>query len=631
MSDSTENRAASGNPASTEACREQTADAPAHHSPQPGKQPSVVIAPPAPEPESRWDIVKHKALQALSSMSVRYKIAGTVIIILSLAVGTLGIVTFSRQSKTLRNEMQRRGAVLAHQLANVGKECLLTKQDLPVYAHIADIQDRDKVVYAIVTDAAGKVVAHSDLAKKGSVLSGDPDRAALKAQEVLIQEIRVSGQDIMETAVPIMMKAQSMKIGVARIGLSMKELNEAISGQKRLYLWLSLGFIAAGLVIGFSLAHRLTTPLSALAEGIQFVSRGDLRRLVPVTSNDEIGKVTNFFNQMVLSLREKIHMEKYLSQSTVNNIRAKRDISEMKLGGERKYVVAFFSDARGFTALSEKLSPEEVVSLMNTYLNLQTIVIHKYGGVVDKFVGDEVMAIFDGGEGMELNAVRAATEIQSYCTGLNAARAAAGETTINIGIGINGGEVVMGNMGSENQMDYTVIGDNINLAARLCGIAQPGQVLISRTIMDKLGGQTACKELPPVSVKGKDKPIPIAEVAATPGGTRRYMRKEMDFTVTFSLEGYEDESNTAVVKNISAGGCLLEIGTPLAIGSKLLVNINIPTLGNLRMRTTVVHAKKLDRQYYVGMTFEHVEERLLHDLIRWVHRVNTGAADGMVI
>ena len=188
---------------------------------------------------------------------------------------------------------------------------------------------------------------------------------------------------------------------------------------------MALGFVVGGLLVSFALARLITKPLDSLAAGIQVVARGDLRRLVPVSSSDEIGKLTNVFNQMILSLREKLLMEKYLSQPTVQSIKEHRDMTQLKLGGERKYVTALFSDARGFTSLSEKMSPEDVVRLMNVYLNLQAKVIHQFGGTIDKFVGDEVMAIFEG-RGNEINAVRAAVEIQSYCKALNAARSAAG-------------------------------------------------------------------------------------------------------------------------------------------------------------------------------------------------------------
>jgi len=243
-------------------------------------------------------------------------------------------------------------------------------------------------------------------------------------------------------------------------------------------------------------------------------------------------------------------------------------------------------------------------------------------------VGDEVMAIFEG-QGKEINAVRAAVEIQNYCKALNEARAASGQRQVNIGIGLNSGDVVMGNMGAEDHMDYTVIGDNINIAARLCGSAQPGQVLVARIIVDKVGDQATWKELAPITVKGKDKPISISEVSAVQGGARRFMRKTMDATILFSFEGLADESLPAVVKNISPFGCLLKVETPIAIGSKLNITFNLFVLGTVKVRATVHHTKKQEASYYIGLCYEDLQDEAKFRIIQWIHRVNSEIAEGL--
>jgi adenylate cyclase len=571
-----------------------------------------------------------RLIRRLSSMSVRYKIAGTLLMILSMAVVSLGVATFTRQNAILRNELNNRATILVKQISNVGKEGLLTKEELPVFASIKDIQKGDDVVYAMILDDEGRVFAHSDMSLKGTVLAGAFDRAALKANTLTFQETFVNNDAVLDATIPILLNSKNLKLGVARIGLSEKKLNEAIRNQKTTYLWIALAFIATGLLVSFALARVITKPLDLLADGIQVVTRGDLRRLVTVRYDDEIGKLTGAFNQMIQSLREKLLMEKYLSQSTVLNIKENRDVTQLKLGGERKYVTALFSDARGFTALSEKMSPEEVVSLMNIYLNLQTTVIHQWGGIVDKFVGDEVMAIFEG-RGMEINAVRAAVEIQNYLRALNAAREASGEKQVNVGIGLNSGEVVMGNMGSEDHMDYTVIGDSINVAARLCGVAQPGQVLVTKIISDVIGDQATWKEMPPVLVKGKEQPVGIAEPMNIKGGARQYMRKATDVSVTYTLEGFSEESNDAIVKNISAAGCLLEVSGPLAIGSKMSINLNLVDLGNITVRATVYHARKQERAYHAGLCFEGLQVDVQHRIIQWIHQVNSEIVPGLFL
>jgi len=141
-------------------------------------------------------------IRLLSSMSVRYKIAGTLIMILSLTVATLGVVTFTQQNASLRHELKTRAAILAQQLANIGKEGLLTKQEMPVFSAIMDIKRRDDVVYAMVMDYEGKVFVHSDLTKKGSVLRGPADQAAMKADTLLFQETGSGNDPILDAPEP---------------------------------------------------------------------------------------------------------------------------------------------------------------------------------------------------------------------------------------------------------------------------------------------------------------------------------------------------------------------------------------------------------------------------------------------
>lgn len=591
---------------------------------------SAAVAPPPAKRDGAPPSLLGMLISRLTSLSVRYKIAGTLIMVLGLAVTSLGIVTFTQQSMSLRQELKNRAEILVQQLANVGKEGLLTKEELPVYSTITDIQKRNDVVYAMVMDDEGKVFAHNDITRKGTVLTSSVDLAALRADALLFQETGSGDRSVLDATLPIVLKAKGLKIGVARIGLSEKALNDSLNRQKNLYLWIALGFVVGGLLVSFALARMITQPLDSLAAGIQVVARGDLRRLVAVSSNDEIGKLTNVFNQMILSLREKLLMEKYLSQPTVQSIKEHRDMTQLKLGGERKYVTALFSDARGFTSLAEKMSPEDVVRLMNVYLNLQAKVIHQFGGTIDKFVGDEVMAIFEG-RGNEINAVRAAMEIQSYCKELNAARLAAGDKAISIGIGLNNGEVVMGNMGSEDHMDYTVIGDNINIAARMCGIAQPGMVLASKAIAEAIGDQASLKDQHPVMVKGKDQPIGIAEVVSVKGGARQYMRKATDAPATYSLAGFSDETFAAIVKNVSPAGCLLVVGAPIGIGSKLIAHLDLLELNTVAIRASVYHARKQDTTYYVGLCFEDLQEDVKYRVVQWVHQVNSEIAEGLML
>ncbi|MBI5235270.1 MAG: HAMP domain-containing protein [Deltaproteobacteria bacterium] len=563
----------------------------------------------------------------ITSLGVRYKIAGSFIVILSLAIASLAVVTFSRQKEVLQHELRNRAEILARQLAIVGKDGLLTKQELPVLSTIMDIQKGEDVVYAMIIDDKGRVFAHSELSKKGSLPADEADRLASQADDLFVQETVLKDAAVLDAAFPIILKAKKIKIGVARIGLSQRALNEAIYRQKISFLWIGAAFVAAGFLISYAIAGIITKPIDSLVNAIQTVADGNLSVQAPIHYQDEIGKLTGVFNQMILSLREKFHMEKYLSGATVQNIKKNRDLSSMNLGGERKYITALFSDVRGFTSMSEKMGPEQVVGLLNIYLNLQATVIRQRGGSIDKFVGDEVMAIFEG-RGNEVNAVRAALDIQRYCKAMNTIRSEAGELQMFVGIGLNSGEAVCGNMGSEDYMDYTVIGDNINIAARLCNLAQPGQVLISKAIADEIADCATWKELSPVTVKGKDRQMPIYEVAGIKGVDRQYLRRMTDAPMSYRIEGLSNEYRTAVVKNISPSGCLVEASSHVGVGSILIMEMNHHALGGFNARAVVKHVREHDSTSYIGIYFEDMREETKQRITHWIYGVESKIAEG---
>ena len=170
--------------------------------------------------------------------------------------------------------------------------------------------------------------------------------------------------------------------------------------------------------------------------------------------------------------------------------------------------------------MSERLAPEEVVLLLNDFYTLMIETTFKFDGTLDKFLGDGVMAIFGAPIAYPdhaLHACRAALAMQAGMERLSAARVAAGKEPIVIGIGVNAGEVVAGTVGTEDRMEYTVIGDNVNLASRLTSNAKPGQTLISRRTLDLVRDAVEARPLGFIHVKGKDEEVEAFELVALKG------------------------------------------------------------------------------------------------------------------
>jgi adenylate cyclase len=217
-----------------------------------------------------------------------------------------------------------------------------------------------------------------------------------------------------------------------------------------------------------------------------------------------------FREQYKLRQQIKKQFEHYLDPRQVKQLQKNPDL--LKLGGEKRYATFLFTDVRGFTSMSEKLEPEEVTYIMNKALTAQQKAVQKHGGMVDKYIGDAMMAIFNAPldlESHENKAIDCALDIQKNMEDLNLEMLEKGLPPVAIGIGINTGYAVIGNMGSESRFDYTAIGDAVNTGARLeSGTKDAGVDLL-------IGYNTAIKSdyrlrlLEPLKVKGKDKPLEI--------------------------------------------------------------------------------------------------------------------------
>jgi adenylate cyclase len=192
---------------------------------------------------------------------------------------------------------------------------------------------------------------------------------------------------------------------------------------------------------------------------------------------------------------------RYLSPAVVDRLPS--DPDELKLGGQRQEISIIFADIRGFTSFSERLQPEELVVILNRYLSLAAQAVLKHEGTLDKFMGDAVMAFFNAPlpqEDHALRAVKAALDMQRAIAEYNKSGDGA---QLSYGVGINLGEAVVGNIGTAEQMNYTAIGDSVNLAKRLQESAGGGQILLSNSTCQRVKDYVLARPLEAIQVKGR--------------------------------------------------------------------------------------------------------------------------------
>jgi len=292
-------------------------------------------------------------------------------------------------------------------------------------------------------------------------------------------------------------------------------------------VWVLLGALSGTVFIiirlrpwaGVALVFGSLGLLGAAAQYL-FVSRGLVIEVMPGTLILGGHFVAGIVRHRALDLRMKREIQGLFGLYVSPQVAALmfKDPSLVRLGGRKAVLTVFFSDIRGFTSMSETLPPEEVAALLQEYFTEMTSIVFKHGGTLDKFIGDAIMVFF--GDPVPVadhaeKAVRMALEMRIAMEGLKERWKSEGRRTFDPGMGINTGDVVVGNTGSAERFSYTVLGDNVNLAARLESNAAAGQILISRATHDaiaEIDARFVVEALPPIKVKGKAQPVEIYQV-----------------------------------------------------------------------------------------------------------------------
>jgi adenylate cyclase len=221
----------------------------------------------------------------------------------------------------------------------------------------------------------------------------------------------------------------------------------------------------------------------------QAFSKKDLTIFTSIANQTAIAlKNTSLIHQVQIESEQRARLGRLLSPNLVEEVvSGKLDLVQ---GGEMRRVAMMFTDIRGFTQMSDTMTAEQVTHMLNEYFEVMVEILFKMGGTLDKYMGDGLMALFGvprDDPDAALQAVRCGLDMQVALRSLNRTRENRGDRPITIGVGINVGEVTWGPIGSHETMDYTVIGDEVNVAARLCSMAPPGDVIISRSVFEEVG------------------------------------------------------------------------------------------------------------------------------------------------
>jgi len=448
--------------------------------------------------------MKRSGLNVRIPIRVRLSIAITFVIWLTVLI--LSFVILARQREHLYLQTVKMGKASLNYFGKDANIPLLNDDILRLNRLIKEAVSVEGLLYAIIVDRQQVIKAHTDTTKIGTTLQAFAPAGEVKKDGNVryFNYTLPSGEHVLNLSTPVTFKDK--ELGAVHVGISLDFIKNLIRRETVFIVVLSLFIVLLGISIAILLGVGFSRPIAKLVLATEEIGKGNFQYRIDMIRKDEFGDLATAFNYMAGELWKKLIIQKsfgrYVSADVLDMILKQPEDSWLK--GTRSEATILFTDIRGFTAFSETTNPEKIVEDLNEYFGLATELILEYGGYVDKFIGDAVLGVFgvpifhaDHAE----RAVKAAVAMQRRLR--QKAEDNENPFLTKIGIGINSGVVVSGNLGSQVKMEYTVIGDSVNVASRLNGLAGSGEIIISKRIYDLTKDIVSVKALPPQKIKGK--------------------------------------------------------------------------------------------------------------------------------
>jgi adenylate cyclase len=449
----------------------------------------------------------------------RFKLSIVVVCVVWATILALSLVMLARQRAQLTGQALRMGLQSLAFATEQAKVPWLDGNRLQLNRIVKAATAGEGVSYGLITDPAGQVRAHSDPRRIGTgytvpAATGGPTRLD---DVTYFSYVGEEGAQLLHLSRPL--RFQNKVLGQVHLGVSLDFIGASLRRDGLLMLALSLLVIAFGIVLAFALGGNLLRPISSLLAAARGEVPSARQFQVRIRPRHEFEDLAAAFDQISHELGRKVMMEKsfgrYVNPSVLDLILANPE--QHWLRGTRAEASVLLADVRGFTPIVERKEPEEVVEALNEYLAIASRAIQGAGGYVDKFIGDAVLGVFGvpaHDPEHPLAAVKAAVAMQKELR--RRSRNNPNPLLDKVAIGISCGVVVSGNIGSEEKMEYAVIGDTVNLASRLCDLAASGEIILDESVVERLPRHlVTLRELAPRKVKGKEAPVAAFKLLKT--------------------------------------------------------------------------------------------------------------------
>lgn len=470
-------------------------------------------------PEKRSGLERRKGERRAKRLRIPIfiKLAILSTLLICLVIATISFSILSHQKEQFTKQLMDLGESLVRTVGNSAPDKILGDEDLALFQLVKNTAENKLVVFALVTDRKNVIRAHSKIEEVGKRYDPPKVKRVLKSvRDLKTTMIQWHGEDLLYFEMPVVY--QKLRVGMVHLAISQGKISENLGEAKIFILILTLLMTALGILLSLGLSMYFSGPIKQLRESVTALGMGRFDYRVKTFRNDELGDLAYAFNRMAedLEIKEKIKdsFGRYVSPEIVDMILANPNDEWMK--GSKVEATVLFADIRGFTTISENKDPQAILDLLNEYLARVTDAVIRHGGHVNKFAGDEAMAVFGAplaNANHAESAVKAAIAIQEGIRALNEEKKTQ-YIRLDVGVGINSGEVVAGNLGSSKRMEYTVIGDNVNVAARLTSTAKGNEILITKPTYDAIQdkGSLRVEERGLAPVKGRKKQITVYSV-----------------------------------------------------------------------------------------------------------------------
>jgi class 3 adenylate cyclase len=372
--------------------------------------------------------------------------------------------------------------------------------------------------YAVIANNAGRVLAHPTKKRVNADISAyTAHQRAKQGQSGSIVARNLEGQQRLFVYRPVRSPASGNPLPwVLLVEADQARAVTPIRSLRNQVLIAVLALTIGGILAGRKVALSVSAPLKRLVEEVRKVEGGDFTGRV-FESPDEVGRLGAALNQMAKGLEERDRVKELFGRYVATQISDKLVKGEINLAGESRSVTILFSDIRDFTAMSEQMTPAQVVAFLNDYFSEMVEAVLEQGGILDKFIGDGLMAVFGSFGDMPdhpRRAVRAALRMKARLAKINGDRSVIGKPPIKIGIGIHTDTVIVGNIGSRRRLEYTVIGDGVNTCSRVQALNKEfgTTLLITDKTFEMLKDEFECRLMPETELRGKTHAVAFYEV-----------------------------------------------------------------------------------------------------------------------